>query len=150
LGDDTAKWPSAGKGLKRVEKGQIRVDFARFSSFFRRDFCKFVLMIKELSALCTKRSASFFVFHTKQAEKSEHKEMDPRVDSRQPRIASSCENRVRGRPGERSWFEYAPERRNYRQMEVDLDAGTCGLLGLTSGSGAGVSSGGGLVETGRG
>ena len=53
-------------------------------------------MIKELSALCTKRSASFFVFHTKQAEKSEHKEMDPRGDSRQPRIASSCENRVEG------------------------------------------------------
>jgi hypothetical protein len=118
FGEDKTNGQSAEKGLKRAEKGRIRVDFARFSSFFRRDFWKFLLMIKELSALCTKRSAPFFVFHAKRAQKSEHKEMDPRGDSGPAPMASSCENRVRRWPGERSWFEYAPERRNYRQMEV--------------------------------
>jgi hypothetical protein len=50
----------AGKGPETLKKGRFGAISARFFAFFRRDFRKILLMIKELSALCAKRSAPFF------------------------------------------------------------------------------------------
>ena len=52
----------AEKRLKKVELGLILLVFSRFLDVI---FCEDLLMIKELSALCTKCSAPFFVFRPK-------------------------------------------------------------------------------------